>query len=225
MLRICPPAAAMRWQNLGKEAGLDLALAVLGIEEQGFVFFEFGRDVALGIDQGLLAHVGLWYSVQVGFGHFDIVAKDLVVSYLEILDPRVSAFLAFQVGDPLFGIAHGDQQVVQLGRKAGTDGVAAGDGDRGVIDDRFGDERGGAAARIEAGGQGVDRRRQVARRVQRCAQGGNGVQCLADADQVARAGNALADPPDQALQVGQTLEPGADLGTEGCAFDKGLYDV
>ena len=116
--------------DLAEQARLDLADAVLGVEHQRLVFLHFRGDVALGVDQGLLADVVGWGQAGVGAGDLDVVAKDLVVADLERLDPGALALDALQVGDPIAGMARGLDDVVQLAGIAGADhaGVLQGGG-------------------------------------------------------------------------------------------------
>ena len=98
--------------HLTKEPRLDLLHALLGVEDQGLVFFELRDDESLGVDQGLFADVGVGDSVEVGLSDLDVVAKDLVETNLEVSNPGVFAFLLFQTGDPSFGLFHSGEQVV-----------------------------------------------------------------------------------------------------------------
>ena len=76
--------------NLGAQlavyAHLDFQLALLSVEDDRLILFQFGGDRALGVDQGLFASVFGGYCAQIGLADFDVVAKDFVEADFEVLD-------------------------------------------------------------------------------------------------------------------------------------------
>src|SRR2546430_4388652 len=87
--------------ELYEELVLHLIDALLGIEYERFVFFQVGGDIALSVGKRLAAYVVCWYTVQVGIGNFDIVARGLVEAHLEIADSSTFALTLLQLGNPL----------------------------------------------------------------------------------------------------------------------------
>ena len=92
--------AAIWAQHLPEELALQLQDALLGVEHQRLVLLQLGRDVALGVDQRLLADVVGRDERRVGLRDLDVVAEDLVVADLERLDAGALPLDRLQVGDP-----------------------------------------------------------------------------------------------------------------------------
>ena len=65
------------------EAVLQSRYLVFGTENLLFIFLQFLRDVALGIDERLLAYPGLGHLVFMRVAHLDVVTEDVVESNLE----------------------------------------------------------------------------------------------------------------------------------------------
>jgi hypothetical protein len=61
---------------------------------------------------------------KMGLGHFDVVAKDLVVADLERADARPLPFAALELGDEALARAADRAQVVELGVPAVLDDAA-----------------------------------------------------------------------------------------------------
>ena len=87
--------------KLSEQAAFDFQDAVFGVEDERFVFFQFGGDVSFGVGQGLFADVILGGQVAVGAGDFNVVAKDFVVTNFQRLEPGPFALYSFEVGDPV----------------------------------------------------------------------------------------------------------------------------
>jgi len=77
----------------------------LSVQHQRFIFFEFRRDKALVVDQGLLADVVIGCLVCHATRDFDVVAKHLVEADFEGFDSCPLAFSAFEPGNPLSGVS------------------------------------------------------------------------------------------------------------------------
>ncbi len=77
---------------------LDGKNPVFGVQDFLFVFFQFGRDVALGVDERLLANPLGRHLAFVGVAHFQIVAKHLVEGHFQGRNARALdlAFLDFE---------------------------------------------------------------------------------------------------------------------------------
>jgi len=104
-----------------KQARLDLADAIISVEYQRFILFQLWGDVALGVDQGLLADVFLRRQGYISMSDLDIVAKDLVVADLERLDSCALAFNVLQVGNPIACVARGFDYVIQFAGEPAPD--------------------------------------------------------------------------------------------------------
>ena len=81
-----------------EELGFERQDTVFGAQNLLFIFLQFLRDVALGLCQCLLAHPVGRHLVLVRIAHLQIVAKHIVVTYLQRRDARLLslAFLYFQ---------------------------------------------------------------------------------------------------------------------------------
>ena len=70
--------------------------------QNGFLdLVQLRRHVALAVGQRLLAGIAVRHLIVVRLGDLDVVAEDLVVLNLEVLDLGQLAFLRLQVGNPL----------------------------------------------------------------------------------------------------------------------------
>ena len=93
----------------------------LVLRRQGLVFehFQFRRDVALGVFQGLAAAVVVRHLVRLAVRDFNIEAVHLVVFDAQVGDARACAFARFQVEQELARVFRQRAQLVQFGVKAG----------------------------------------------------------------------------------------------------------
>jgi len=91
------------------------------VQHRLFEFLQFLIDVALRVDQRLLAHVGVRHQRGVGFGHFDIVAEHAVVADFEGMDARGLPLFDLQRGNPFFAVGADGAQAIQLFVKARGD--------------------------------------------------------------------------------------------------------
>ena len=99
----------------GVKAGFDLGDAILGAEDLGFEFLEFGRDVPFGRDGGLLADPVGRHLVLVRITHLDVIAEHVVEPDLERGDAGAFGLLLDDAReDRLVGMQH-RAQFVQLG--------------------------------------------------------------------------------------------------------------
>ena len=159
-------------------------------------------DVALSVDQGLLADVLLGHSGQIGLGHLQVVAEDLVVAYFQGLDARSARLL--QVSYPPLGVSDAARTLSNWAEKPVPDHLHI-LGGRGIVDDCLADRAEHILAGVEV--------HQVPQecyprnpsgppspgaRAQR-------LQAMADAQQVSGPGNALYHTARQTLQVRDIL--------------------
>ena len=101
--------------QFGEQAPLDFGDAFVGGQDFAFVLLELGRGEALGICQGLLALEIGGDQVQIGVGHFDVKAEDLVVANLERGDSGALALALFHGGDDLAAVLAQVAQLVEFG--------------------------------------------------------------------------------------------------------------
>ena len=87
-------------------------------------FVELRRRVALAVGQRLFARVPVRHLIVIGLGHFNIVAKYLIVLNLEVLDFRQFAFSGFKIQYPLLSVPGGRTQLIKLLTIALPDTVA-----------------------------------------------------------------------------------------------------
>ena len=120
---------------------LEDADPLLGVEDLLLVLLELGREEALGVDQRLLAHVVGRDLGQVGLGHLDVVAEDLVVADLERADAGPLPLAALELGDEGLAGAADRAQVVELGVPAVLDDAALGQEEGRLVEDGPVDER------------------------------------------------------------------------------------
>ena len=90
--------------QLGKELSLKLADAFLCVEDEGLIFFQIRRDVALTVSEGLFANIVSGDAARVGVSDLDIVAGAFVVADFEVIDAGASPLALLQLGHPLLPI-------------------------------------------------------------------------------------------------------------------------
>ncbi len=87
--------------ELAEERLLTRHHRTLRVENEGFLLLELRRDVALAVDQRLLADVLGGDRFTVGVTDLDVVAEHLVEANLERPDATALAFMLLQRRDPL----------------------------------------------------------------------------------------------------------------------------
>src|SRR5258708_17662317 len=88
------------------------------------MFLEYGRDVALGILEGLLALVVRGNLGGVGVRDFNVIAEDFVEADFKAGDAGLGDFLGLKLGDPALAVAGDGVQAIQLGVAARPDQAA-----------------------------------------------------------------------------------------------------
>src|SRR2546430_7430554 len=112
--RGCDPSA-----ELSEELMLARDRRALGVEDQRLFFFELWRDVALAIDQRLLAQVFGRDRLTVRVAHLEVVAEYLVEADFQGPDPAALSFGLLEAADPVSGRTRAGPDAVQLGVEAG----------------------------------------------------------------------------------------------------------
>ncbi len=184
--------------------GQDLLLQVL----------ELLRDVALAVDERLLADVGLGHLILEGVGDLDVVAEDLVVADLQRADAGALLFLRLDGGEQPLAAGEDVVQAVDLGVEALADEAALAHGKRRIVYDGLGDARGDVRERVEllrklaepAGGEVRELR----------AHGGELFDGITQRDEVAPARRAVDDAADKPLHVANAGEGEHQLLTRHC---------
>ena len=110
--------------QLIKQPRLQRQYLVLGTQNLFLVFLQLLRDVALGLCQGLLAHPLLRHLVLVGVAHFEVVAEDVVVAYLQALYARLLCLALLNLQQVVLTTVGDVAQLVQLGVHAVADDAA-----------------------------------------------------------------------------------------------------
>ena len=96
-----------------KELVFQLYTPFLSAEDLAFHRLQLGRNEALAVGDGLLAHIIGRHLVQIRFGHLDIVTEHRIEAHLERLDSSARNFILLQFRDPIFPPAHRRAQFVQ----------------------------------------------------------------------------------------------------------------
>ncbi len=193
-----------------------------GVEHQGFVLLEFGRDVALGVDQGLLAQVVCRGLVRHAAADLDVIAKNLVVSHLEGLDARALLFPGFQPADPVPGVGRSIDDVVQFGGISSPDDAHIVCGCRRIVRDGLLQEFEQAGVGFEFSQKGLERGGFRGQEGQNFRQQG---QVLAQGNQVWRADAAAGCPVHHAFDIVQALEQGHQVLAQHPILMEKLYQI
>ena len=208
-------------------------LAPLGGQDLLLQLLDLGGDVALGVDQGLLADVVVRHPVLLRLGDLDVVAEDLVVADLERADAGRLPLAGLEGQDVALAVAGQRSAAVQLVVDAGGDHPALGQGGGGRRFEGAGEIGGQAGQRIgdrqpgeqlgagvlggrdRAGGRQRRTRTALPRRRardlgQRREQLGQRRQTVAESGRLARRQRAQDRPRQQPLRVADRRQQLAD---------------
>ena len=175
----------------------DLLLALL----------QFRRREALAVHDRLLALVVRRHVRELGGGHFDEVAEDVVELDLERLDPGASDLLGLIGGDPRAPVRRRVAQVVELRVDARADEPAVAEGGGRRVHERRLDRRHQLGKVVEAPGRRSQQPRAVPRqRRQPLADARHGLEPRGDGLQIAGVAAPQRDPRDRALEVAHAPE-------------------
>jgi len=100
--------------DLAEQFVLAFIRAFFRADDLILALFEFRRDEPLGVLEGLATLVVLGHRLEVRVRHLDVVAVNRVVADLQRVDSGPLAFALLEVVDPLFAVAGGPAQVVQI---------------------------------------------------------------------------------------------------------------
>ena len=125
-----PPA------ELAEEGVLARDHRTLRVEDQCLIFLELGRDVALAVDERLLAHVLGGDRLAIGVADLEVIAEHLVESDFERSDARPLAFVLFQGADPVAGSPRSVAKAIELGVVPGLEDPAVFQRRRNIVDQR-----------------------------------------------------------------------------------------
>ena len=174
--------------------GQDLLLQVL----------ELLRDVALAVDERLLADVGVGHLILEGIGDLDVVAEDLVVADLQRADAGAFLFLRFNGGEQPLAAGENVVQAVDLGVEALADEAALAHGERRLVHDGLGDARSDVRERVKLLRKLAEPARGEVREL--LAHGGELLDGITQRDEVAPARRAVDDAADEPLHVADAGE-------------------
>ena len=118
--------------EVGEELGFEPGDALVGVKDALFLLLELGGDVALGVDQGLLADPVRGDAVFVGVADLEVVAKDVVEVELERGDSASDGFGLKDSFEDGSGVALEGAVAVEFGVDAGSDGATFGQQDGGL---------------------------------------------------------------------------------------------
>ena len=100
--------------QIPEDAALDGQDALFGSHDGLLVLLQLRCDVALRIDQSLLADPVLRHFVGVGVAHFEVISEDVVVAYLEAADAGAFALGGLDVQKDLLAVRQRVAEIVQL---------------------------------------------------------------------------------------------------------------
>ena len=170
---------------------------------------QFLGNIPLGVDGGLLPRPVGGHQVNLGLGHLDVVAKDLVGLDLHVLDTGLLLGAHLQLSQQLGGVVQNVALVVHLLIVAVPDEAALPHGEGGLV------HQGGAKELAELGQvvellpQGLEQGGGAA--LQQRADAGQLLQAGAQGHQVPASGGAIHHPAHEALQVGDLPQHGGEL--------------
>src|SRR5205807_3525213 len=145
----------------------------LRVEDEGFLLLQLRRDVALAIDQRLLAHVLGGDRLTVGMTDLDVIAEHLVEANLERADAAALALLLLKRTDPFACGARAVSNSVELGVEPGSKDAPILKGRRHLVNQRRSQ---GGLQLIQ--GRGRWRRRQLRPAAGEAADAGDGAKGL-----------------------------------------------
>lgn len=192
-----------------------------GVEDKGFVLFEFGGDVSFGVGEGLFADVMLGDVIAVGTGDFYIVAEYFIEAYFEGADAGLFAFGGFEVGDPIAGVGAGVDDFIEFGGEAVANKAVFVEVVGGVFFEGVVDDLGDFGAGVEAGGEAAEGFVLVGEGLE----GGNGGEGDTDLGDVAGGGEAADGAVGETFEVGDIFEGLADIGAEEAVVEGGFDEV
>ena len=123
------------FDDLPEYCRFQLRQPLLGAEDLRLKLLQLVGDVALGVDQGLLAHVVVGDQVDVGLGHLYVVAEHLVEPDLQRLDAGTLSLARLQPQQPLVTLLLGEPQLVHFLAVARPHHIAFGGGGGSVVGD------------------------------------------------------------------------------------------
>ena len=190
--------------EVGEELGFEPGDAVVGVKYALFLLLELGGDVALGVDEGLLADPVRGDAVFVGVADLEVVAKDVVEVELERGDSTSVGFCLKDCFEDGPGVALEGAVAVEFGVDAGSDGSTFGQQDGGLGRQAFKDVSAPGFEGVEGGQQVLEGFGSVKLRGE-FVDSSYGV---GEGAQVARAHAARSEPRGHALEVGEFTKDG-----------------
>ena len=185
--------------DLAKQGVLELGDPLLGPQDGRLPFLHRFGDEPLCPDQCLLPDVVRGSPVQIGLTDLNVVPKHFVEPNLQGFDPGARPFVGFQAGNPGLAVRGGMPERIQLRTVAITNHAALLDGEGRLADNSRINEADHVVVRADLLPQAL----QLAwRTVESPDEIWEFAQRPGQRNKVARIGRSMADPADQALQVG-----------------------
>ena len=185
--------------DIAKKRVFKLGDALFGPQDRRFALFHRFSNEPLCTDQRLLADVVSGHPVQIGLADFDVVSKDFIEADFQGFDPGAGPFIGFQAGDPGLAVSGGMPERVQFRAVAIANHAALLDDEGRLTDDGRVDERGHVFVRANLSPQALE---LTGCAVKSLGEFGEPAQRAGQGNEVSRVSRSVADPPDQALQIG-----------------------
>ena len=168
-------------------------------QDHVFQFFEFRRDIALGVGKGLFSRIIIRHHIFIGIGHFQIVAEYFVVFDPQVLDARLFPLFILQLRQPVFAVGFGAPELIHLFIVPVPDDIAFFHGDGRILPDRVRDQAAEVFQRIQVL---TDLFQQAASHILKDeADGRQHLKRRPKCRQIPGIGRPVGDPGDQTLQV------------------------
>ena len=190
--------------EVGKDLAFESGDALVCVKDALFLVLELGGDVALGVDEGLLADPVGGDAVFVAVADLEVVAKDVVEVEFERRDSASVGFGLKDAFEDRPGVALEGAVAVEFGVDAGGDGSAFGQ-QNGGLGGQGGVDVSAPGFEGVKGGQKVLEGRGAVEFRREFVDAGYGV---GEGAQVARAHAARGEPRGHALEVGELAEDG-----------------
>ena len=188
----------------GEQLVLQRGVPVLGGEHVVLQILQLLGDVALAVDQRLLADIVGGHLILEGIGYLDIIAEYLVVADLQGADAGLFLFLRLHLRQKALAAVEDAAQAIHLRVEAVPDHLALPDGERRLVHQRLPDEGRQIVEILQLLIQLVQR--SGGKRCQLGLHGGEPLHGGAEGHQIPPAGGAVDHPADEPLHIRDAAE-------------------
>ena len=133
--------------QIGEKLVLQRRDTILGREDIMLQILQLLRDIALAVDQRLLADIAFGHLILEGVGHLDVVAEHLVIADLQGADTGFFLFGGLHTDDDIPATVKDTPQTIYLRVEAVPDQLPLTDGEGRLVHQRPADQ-GGQIAQI-----------------------------------------------------------------------------